>query len=649
MTNPYVSPGSRGRNLAQYVGAIDRNLRRAFESISPAEASAGVTPVNHQYPPGDVRRYGSDAAAINNWLKVGAQGVPLTIAPGTYSASSLSVFTTSADIRIQGAGRDRVRIVGPGIAGTSTDSFIKTTGSLYIDGVTLEDYFYAIQIGALASEIELEITNCGNVDSLFFVVREAADCNSVGVKSFLFQGNDVNHSGIATTTATRGVFLQGRYTDARVIGNKLQNINGRAIVLGWNENADQDFMSRAAVVGNTIKDVTGQLASETQGILVYGRNAAIADNAIENVTSAAATNCEGIYTKCRYATITGNTLYDAGVDEAAINIKGSPRGSSTSPQGYAVVCADNNIFFSTSTTTKGIHVQNEDVLVENNHIEGAGLDGIYTKDLAMNNITIRNNRIVKCTGQRAIFCTHNGTGLYINGNEIIEQDTRSAIAETVALYISPDSAGIADMDIIGNVIRIDAGSEANTAVRAIHIERDFAISNVRVMGNKLQVTNDVTTYGLVLSGTAGGSNWTIKGNDWQQVDENQFAVTAGTMPTSFEFEGQFEKQTTTGTQTNLGPNFTLPDNSAATLEAEVLAMESDGSDRNLYHDKGLFYRDGGGATQQGSTANLITPIESDANWAADLDADTNDIRVLITGEAATTINWRGRIKMMSLD
>jgi hypothetical protein len=588
-----------------------------------------------------------DTTAIGKWIDLGISGASLFLPEGEANCSTWTTKTTSATLRIRGEGRSRSKITGPGTS-TTSQSFIKSTGSLFIDGVKTHSFYYVHQIGALSSEVEIEITNCGNTDSLYHVVRESADCNSVGVKSFLYQGNDVNHSGIATSTATRGVFLQGPYTDARVIGNKFQSVRGRAIVLGHNENGDQDVMIRASVIGNTIKDIDGQSGQETQAILVYGRNAAIIGNVIEDVTSAASSNCEGIYTKCRYATIVGNTLYDAGFDEAAINIKGSARAGTSSPQGYAVICAHNNIYFSSSTTTKGIHIQNEDVLVEGNHIEGAGLDGIYSKDLTLNNVTIRNNRIINCSSQRAIFIQHNGTGLYITGNEIIELDTRNTITDTIALYIIPTSAALNDVDIISNTVRIDAGSEASTSVRAIHIARSNEINNLRIIDNHLSVTNTVTTYGVSLAGTAGGENWTIRGNDWRDVDENQFEITAGTMPASFDFDGYFTKQTTDSPQTTCGPNFTLADNCAVTFDAEVIAMQSDGSNRNLYHDKGLFYRDGGGATQQGSTANLITPIESAAGWAFNLGTNGNDIRALVTGAAATTIDWRARLKLSSI-
>jgi len=101
-------------------------------------------------------------------------------------------------------------------------------------------------------------------------------------------------------------------------------------------------------------------------------------------------------------------------------------------------------------------------------------------------------------------------------------------------------------------------------------------------------------------------------------------------------------QTSDATVTTLH-SVTLDDNSGYYYEAIVTAMESDGSDRNLYHIEGLFYRDGAGAVQQGATTS-ITTIESEAGCACVFDVDTNDMRLRITGVAAETWNWKAVIK-----
>ena len=131
-------------------------------------------------------------------------------------------------------------------------------------------------------------------------------------------------------------------------------------------------------------------------------------------------------------------------------------------------------------------------------------------------------------------------------------------------------------------------------------------------------------------------------------DEYWICKSAGS-PGTFLVAGDEEvakTSTTNDTPTNLY-SFTLADNSAIWLESTVVAMETDGSNRNVYKIGGLFYRDGGAATQQGSTVQMITAIESDSAWACAFALSTNDVKVQGTGGAATTnVTWISKTKII---
>jgi hypothetical protein len=101
-------------------------------------------------------------------------------------------------------------------------------------------------------------------------------------------------------------------------------------------------------------------------------------------------------------------------------------------------------------------------------------------------------------------------------------------------------------------------------------------------------------------------------------------------------------QTRTGTEQTLC-SITLDDNSAYFVHATIVGMESDGSDRNLYDLQGLFYRDGGGALQQGITTSLTT-IQSAPTATGSLDTDTNDVRVRVSGPGLETWNWKVKLE-----
>jgi hypothetical protein len=104
-------------------------------------------------------------------------------------------------------------------------------------------------------------------------------------------------------------------------------------------------------------------------------------------------------------------------------------------------------------------------------------------------------------------------------------------------------------------------------------------------------------------------------------------------------------QTTDATVTTCG-DVTLEDTAAYYIETTVIGRETDGTNRNLYHLEGLFYREGGNATQQGATTS-ITTVESDGAWACVFDVSTNDVRVRVTG-AAATIDWKTTIKYIKV-
>jgi hypothetical protein len=102
-------------------------------------------------------------------------------------------------------------------------------------------------------------------------------------------------------------------------------------------------------------------------------------------------------------------------------------------------------------------------------------------------------------------------------------------------------------------------------------------------------------------------------------------------------------QTSDATPTVCGV-FTLVDDQAVIAEVHVVGIESDGSDRAAHIHRALVYRDGAGATMEGSLENTFLRNSAGASgWASSLSVSGNDLRCAVVGEAATTINWRTRL------
>ena len=108
-----------------------------------------------------------------------------------------------------------------------------------------------------------------------------------------------------------------------------------------------------------------------------------------------------------------------------------------------------------------------------------------------------------------------------------------------------------------------------------------------------------------------------------------------------------EIQTTDATQTTLISHTLLDENTYHT-ETQVVAVQSDGTDRASYHLVCTVYRTAaGGATLQGAVTSLHTQ-ESNANLDATFTVSGNDIRVSVTGIVAETWEWGTTITYINI-
>ena len=623
------------------------------DQLSTDEDNASLTAsdISTKWEIGDLMRYKAaldgttdDTTAVGNWLDVGAQGVKLTCSVGgTALLTTWTLKTIAAEVVIDAP---LLTLKGPD---TDTDFISFTTGPFKCRGVTFERWDHNVGAGKLTADTYFELINCKSKDSIYFFNHKDADTTAFKV-SMLADGCIVDHGGVAAATGTRGIRVFTEYEDIQVVNCRFLDLNGSAVALGTNEFANQDVFSRAVVSNNIFDGIIEPDTGEVHAIIIYGRNAIINNNTIKDVVNSTdGLSSEGIYTKTRYATIVGNSLIDAGEDEAAINIKGSNRAESVSPRGHNVVCAANEVFFTSNTECSGIHVSNEDAICAFNTVEGADTYGIYTEAKTLNNIKILYNEVRKCKGESGIWIQNDGVGLDIIGNTVDELDSASSVADAYGIFVDPASGALSQVKVKDNYVSIDDGSAATSTVRGIHFQQDHAINDVQVIGNTVKVSHaSATEYGINLSGATLSDNWTIKDNDWSDTDDNGFTNLGTALPTNMDFEGRYKVQTTDATATNIMDTLPVSDNTAWHLETDIIAMESDGSDRNLYRDGTLVYKDGGALTKQGSTYNLIVAIESDAAWSISIGPVSGNIGAQVNGAAATTINWHAKIRITSV-
>lgn len=131
------------------------------------------------------------------------------------------------------------------------------------------------------------------------------------------------------------------------------------------------------------------------------------------------------------------------------------------------------------------------------------------------------------------------------------------------------------------------------------------------------------------------------GKVYKVLDEDAYYTvkTAGSPGTFLRGGKEFALTSTTDGTATVAYRFNMSDNSRIILESKILAMETDGSNGNAYKVRGLFKRkSAGSATQQGTTVVVWTE-EEDAAWSVEYDTDGNNVRLRVTGAAATNITW----------
>ena len=576
-------------------------LANAFYDTVQDETDASVTPKDFTFSAGHLKRYGAtldgtadDGTAVTDWINVGLQGTPLTHPGGTALCTTWTKISVATDLLIYSNAQGILKA-------TSSDDFLQPAGGdIRVRGITFDTW---------RQVLENDAADSGTTD-----VLDVRRCK------FLTMAN----SPIDHERPVNRVWIESNEFDA---------ITNHCIRIGRDTNSEQDTWQRIHISKNTANNIDATGSNDASFCLIYGKRADIEGNIIEDIDTVDG-ECWGIYTKCRYANIRGNNINDLSESGTgaiyAINIKGSDRAASTSPQGFAVVCSGNTVLGAAKGS--GIRIQQEDVLCEGNYVENfiISIDGGTA--VAYRNQAIQNNLIIcadKLAGTYGINLIGEVDSINCTGNLIYQgyHGIRGA---------SATGSGSSNWNVSGNTIR-DCGNIA------LNFDNTTTLTGLMIHNN---IVDGATR--VVFVDTA--DEVSIKGNKQTNItDAVSLWYNFGTpAPSNMEVDISVDLQTTGATNT-VAASLELPDNTAAILSHEVVAMESDGTDRAMYSKKGLFYRDGGNATQQGSTQDVITDEESDANWTATLGVSSNDLLARVTGASATTINWRCHVTMQTVN
>lgn len=156
------------------------------------------------------------------------------------------------------------------------------------------------------------------------------------------------------------------------------------------------------------------------------------------------------------------------------------------------------------------------------------------------------------------------------------------------------------------------------------------------------VGRDTTGSGLVEELTVGGGlEFTGSGGLQRSALTGAVTASAGSNATTLAGTSTGTASTTDATVTTCG-TYAVPDLSTVFLTSTVVAHRDDHTQGAGYQVEGVFRRSGGTVTQVGATLSVLA-AEDNVLWDATYDVSGTDVRVRVTGAAATNLSWKSRI------
>lgn len=272
-----------------------------------------------------------------------------------------------------------------------------------------------------------------------------------------------------------------------------------------------------------------------------------------------------------------------------------------------------------------------------------------------------------------------GNQTTIHGGDGTDDDlliTLTSAGTRPSIFLS-GSAGISSDVVsdhefrVGGTLKLFVNDTSVASSVVINAEANTALSFTQSDGSFVQTANGLTLYGgdtsgdtltLVNNSVDGFGKITLATNGAVFIDyasgTGAYFRSAGTTTFGYEngimyvgksvingggYNFSVKSVSTSDATITTIDSLEVNDDSAVYVNATVVCVETDGSDRNMYHLEGLFYRDGAGALQQGTTTYLTT-IQSEPLCDCVFDVNGNDVRVRITGVDDENWNWKSTMK-----
>lgn len=473
-----------------------------------------------------------DSAAMSAAMNASVSlGIRLRLKDGaTYFLGSWATFTNSGILRMEcisasgSAGNATLR--GP----ASTVNFLSPAANFNIQGVTFSTW---------ASVVSRAAAQSGSFTNVVFSNNRCTGCTALvfnierPIEQYRIENNDIDSC-----------------------------TGGYGIRVGDNTYSNQDTWQTGWIQNNRIESLSGSGTTSSVAILVYGREVTIANNKIDGVTQSGTGECWGIYTKVRYGQVYGNYVNNvvaaSNGDNVGINIKGTTRVVTSSPQGFANMVWGNHVrnVGVAGVRGTGIRAQTDDVLVFGNEVEDCSGGLTSDETTAYRNVTFQNNLVrfsSLVAGTVGITLEGQGTGVTADNNVILN-------AELGLRFRTAPTGTMQDLQVTRNKTFSCTTNYQFDAFAGCTLDRAVFESNVAGGG----------TFGLQFNGSAGTvSNMRVRFNDLARA-ATPISGSLGTTPIVFCNSG-YNGTTATETGSPLTVNGNLRVQDATNSQGGVLS------------------------------------------------------------------------------
>ena len=312
------------------------------------------------------------------------------------------------------------------------------------------------------------------------------------------------------------IAIQKAITDFYICDNDFENCTGTVgstaygILIGANTYANQDTWQEGWISRNRFKTMSATGTRSLAAVLAYGRRLTISDNKIDGMAQSGTGESWGIYTKARYSQVYGNFVNNVtaagSTDVVGINIKGTTRLVTSSPQGFSVNVWGNqvtNVGVVASYGT-GLRAQTDDVLLSGNIVENCRGGVVTDETSAYRNVRIQNNLV------RYASVVAGTIGIIMEGaGSQVVADNNTVLNATTGLVLRTGPSGtMQDGQATRNIFAGCDNGIVFDAFAGCTLDRPVFDDNVVTGG----------TYGILFNGSAGTvSNIRLRNNDFARA------------------------------------------------------------------------------------------------------------------------------------